>query len=253
MTIREYLDLKKTSKDEEVLKEIEKLEAEYEKIRNDIVTICYRYRDFVIYHVIIPSVNKDRQKVTYDVVIEVKTLRTHEGDPRIDKVAVRVFSNCPSFTFGHAHDFYKRGLICDWLMDKYAKQVKDVEPTEEHKPKNDLEKSLYLSLLHIDSEGMDAVSTYHTIGKKVDSLIVIKRDIRSQQEITDHIKERVKQNKKDQQLKEEPKSDEPKGNTRKSGTVPKVVKTKKTPKTKHTPTNSLTTEKAKRTKKTKRI
>lgn len=121
-----------------------------------------------------------------------------------------IFSNCPSFVFGHAYQVHKSGNLCDWLSKKYDKRCLTQEPDEKHLPKFKAERTIYLALLYIHSNNLDDESTYKTVGKKVDSRREIVDSVRSQLEIMNHIKEKIQIDRKQKELDKikEPKEEE---------------------------------------------
>ena len=130
MTIAEYLQnpYGKGSAFSSSSKQKDDLDKQFKQISEKIISKIYRYRDFVIYHVIVPSTKKDF--VNYDVVIEVETKKLHEGAANLEGLEFKVFSNCPSFIFTYAHVFRGSGMLCDWLIPKYNKEVRTKAPVK---------------------------------------------------------------------------------------------------------------------------
>ena len=192
MTIGEYLKnpYGKGSAFSSSLKEKEDLDKQFKELNERINSKIYRYRDFVIYHVIIPSTKKDT--VTYDVVIEVETKNLHEGAATLEDLEFKIFSNCPSFIFTYAHVFRGNGILCDWLLPKYNKEVRTKPPAQRNQYGIiGLERSMYLALKHIHSTGKTKFGVYQTTGKKVSGRTEIINNVRSQQQIMDKVREKI--------------------------------------------------------------
>ena len=242
MTLKDLLD----SKNDETKRKL--LDQELPKLVDRIVYKIYRYRDYVIYHVVIPS-GRSTSDATYDVILEIKTLGFRSGAAKMDQQPLRVFSNCPSFIFGFAHNYWKQHLLCDWLLDKYDKKVTESAPT---KPTTDtLERSIYLAAAYIHSVHMDDENIYKTAGRKVDHLRSIQSTVRTQAQIMAKAREKIT---KDPELKKptepdkapestiKPRARRPRTRTKtiKTGTVTKTTKNIKTTKmTKSTKTTKI--------------
>lgn len=171
-------------------KQKEDLDNQFKDISDKIVSKIYRYRDFVIYHVVIPSTKKD--SVNYDVVVEVETKNLHEGAASLEDIEFKIFSNCPSFIFTFAHVFRARGMLCEWLLPKYNKEVRTIPPTQ----KNQygiigLERSIYLALKHLHTTGRTKFGVYQTAGKKISGRTEIISSVRTQQQIMDKVREKI--------------------------------------------------------------
>ena len=83
----------------------------------------YRHNDSYFIHILIPS-ESERQNF-YDVVIKFspnKFTKTNKVS-YVFSYDMKVFSNCPSFTYTFAHVYKKYGILCDELVDKYDKSV----------------------------------------------------------------------------------------------------------------------------------
>lgn len=192
MTIGEYLKnpYGKGSSFASSSKQKEDLDNQFKEISEKIISKIYRYRDFVIYHVIIPSTKKDT--VNYDVIIEVETKNLHEGAATLEDLDFKVFSNCPSFIFTYAHVFRGNGLLCEWLLPKYNKEVRTKPPTQRNQYGIvGLERSIYLALKHIRATGKTKFGVYQTSGKKISGRTEIINSVRSQQQIMDKVREKI--------------------------------------------------------------
>lgn len=205
MTINDYLN-DKTTKSER-----EKLDHEYEKITKEFSHVIYRFRDYVIFHVIVPSTSTN--DVNYDVILQIKLSSQHEGYGKIDQCETHVFSNCPSFTFKVAYELLNARLVPNFLLDKFSYTTLTTPPKVKHE--NYLEKSIYFAMKYVHENGLDNNSVYKTTGKSVNFLAQIASGVRSQQEILNKSRERIEQ--KRQEKKEKSPDDET--NTRKSRVV----------------------------------
>lgn len=192
MTIADYLQnpYGKGSAFSSSSKQKDDLDNQFTKLSEKIISKIYRYRDFVIYHVVIPSTKKD--DVNYDVVIEVETKYLHQGAANLDALNFKVFSNCPSFIFTYAHVFRGCGMLCDWLLPKYNKEVRTKAPVKRNQYGIvGLERSVYLALKHLHASGKTRVGVYQTAGKKVHGRTEIINAVRTQQQIMDKVKEKL--------------------------------------------------------------
>lgn len=75
------------------------------------------------FHLIIPSESERRN--TYDVVVEFvdlvqdETDTLHATDKSLKNYKIRLFSNCPSFTFTYAYVYNEYGIMVNELQNKY--------------------------------------------------------------------------------------------------------------------------------------
>ena len=184
MTIRDYLE------DEKTTEEREKLNKVYASIANNVKFRLYRYRDFAIFHVTVPSSKPG--DVSYDVVIEVKTSALHASAATIEDLPIRVFSNCPSFVFGHAYRYNQKKVFIDWLADKYDASTLEKDPDEAKSSKYSyLERSVYLALLYIHNTGLTGRTQFKSIGNPVSSTKRIANTIRTHAEIMNNVRDRI--------------------------------------------------------------
>ena len=192
MTIGEYLKnpYGKGSSFASSNKQKEDLDKQFIEFSEKIASKIYRYRDFVIYHVIIPSTKKDN--VNYDVIIEVESKNLHEGAASLENLDFKVFSNCPSFIFTYAHVFRGNGLLCEWLLLKYNKEVRTKPPAQRNQYGIvGLERSVYLALKHLHTTGKTKFGVYQTAGKKIPGRTEIINAVRTQQQIMDKVREKI--------------------------------------------------------------
>ncbi len=167
------------------------LNKEFETLVEKITYKIYRYRDSVIYHVVIPSTKKD--DVSYDVIIEVETKRLHEGAATVDNLDFKCFSNCPSFIFTYAHVFRKYKMLCEWLLDKYNEEVRKNAPEVRNRFNViGVERSLYLAMKFIHFRGLTRNATYINTGVKITNRNDVASKVRTQEEIMEKVRAKVK-------------------------------------------------------------
>lgn len=181
MTMYEYLNDPRTKSARA------NLDKEFESIVKRFSHHIYTYRDYVIYHILVPSTKPG--DTNYDVIIEIRTSTQHSGYGKLDKAQMRVFSNCPSFVFRIAYILGQQRNIPTWIIDKLGYEAIAYAPKQP--PENLLEKSLYFALKYIQTEGLDNNSVYKTTGTTVNFLTDISRNVRTQREILDQAEERI--------------------------------------------------------------
>ena len=256
MTISEYLKnpYGKGSSFAPSKKQIEDLEIELGKIKDRIVCKIYKYRDYVIYHVVVPSTKRD--EVSYDVVVEVQLQNLHEGAATTEDIDFRVFSNCPSFIFTYAHIFKANKMLCDWLLPKYNKEVRTKSPDQRNRyGVMGLERSIYLAFRYLHITNRTNIAVSQTAAIKLSSRNTIINSVRSQEQIMAKVKEKIKKDPNEKATTEVGKDDPKFGDkgvnkSTKSNQVKKVKKTLFTRSIKDIK-NGKSTTRVKKTKKTK--
>jgi hypothetical protein len=82
----------------------------------------YSYKGSYFYHFIIPSESQRRN--TYDVVVQFVNsddpTEDFSGDATLKRYHVKLFSNCPSFSFTYAYVYNEDGRMVDMLQSKYS-------------------------------------------------------------------------------------------------------------------------------------
>ena len=192
MTIGEYLKnpYGKGSAFSSSSKQKDDLDAQFKEIADKIISKIYRYRDFVIYHVVVPSTKKESN--SYDVVVEVETKKLHDGAATLEDIPFRIFSNCPSFIFTYANVFRSNGMLCEWLLPKYNPEVRTKSPNVRNQYGIiGLERSMYLALKHLHTTGKTKNSTYLSTGKKISGRTEIINAVRTQQQIMEKAREKI--------------------------------------------------------------
>ena len=91
------------------------------------VTI-YKVKDDVLYHVIVTTEAEERWN-TYDVVLKfVPTDMVAKNDTTVKNYELKVFSNCPSFTYTYAYVAKLNNMMVSELENKYDKKVLSYPP-----------------------------------------------------------------------------------------------------------------------------
>lgn len=193
-----------------------------------------------IAHIKVPS--RKIEDLYYDVILEFDI--SNLGDSLIiSEVPMKVFSNCPSFTFTYAYVFTKNGDTINWCKPKYAKKILKKKP-EERNPYGitSYERSIYLAIKYILSNRRNVIYEIRRTGKKIRKREEILKNIHSSDEILElYDKGRSlmkKQKEKEKQKEEKKKSSEKKQEMKRSnkkghvGSVKSVKRSKKTSKMK---------------------
>lgn len=91
-----------------------------------------------------------KDKLLYDVVIQLLPIGDAHNDLTLNRYAVKVFSNAPNFTFTYAYVYNKDGIIIDFLKNKLP-NLALTKPPEIRNPHQEygFEKSVYFALLYI--------------------------------------------------------------------------------------------------------
>lgn len=129
------------------------LDEEYERIQESIRCMWYAIeKKYFVTHVKIPSKSVD--KLYYDVLIEIDVDSIPQASSVINGGNVRVFSNCPSFTYTYAYVFNQKGDLIPWTKSKYNHKIFELEPGKRNPMGiENYEKSLYFAIKYITSNG----------------------------------------------------------------------------------------------------
>lgn len=193
MTIRQYLEnpYGKGFSVTNVAKQRKELENDFIKIKDKIACKVYKYRDYAIFHVVVPSSSKDT--VNYDVIVEVELKKLHEGAATIEDLPFKVFSNCPSFIYTYANVFKQNKMLCEWLISKYRNEVKKLEPVYRNRYNMiGYERSLYMAFRFLHVTGRTGIASIQTTGIKSSSRNAIVVAVRSQDQIMENVKAKIK-------------------------------------------------------------
>lgn len=211
----------------------EKFNKQYEEIhtRMKVKWYCIDQKYYVA-HVSVPSLSVDR--LFYDVLLEFDIDTIPKSSIVINEGAMRVFSNCPSFTFTYAHVYLEQGILINWAKHKYAKKVTKLDPVQRNPQKVlSYERSLYFAIKFITSEGRSYKS------KVTNGMIMLKNPktitnlIRTSDEILELYDRGKKKLPPEEKKKPEEKESKSKGKipSKKSSSKGKITKTKKVVKT----------------------
>ncbi len=169
----------------------EDMMREYTELLPQFALRIYKYRDEAIFHVVVPS--RKRPSVSYDVVLEIRLNDIPSTEVTVENTDFKVFSNCPSFIFTYAHAFEERGMIIKWLDNKYKKEVrKNVATTKNAYNMIGMERSLYLACLYLSKTRHTDLSTINTTSNKVNGFSQIALTIRSQDQVMQSVKPKIK-------------------------------------------------------------
>lgn len=139
---------------------------------------------YLVGHVKVPS--HTIEKMEYDVLIEVDVESIPKNTTVINNGNVRVFSNCPSFTFTYVKVFNDNGNLIDWTRSKYDKEVFKEDPVRRNPAKiTSYERSLYLAFKYITSAGRNYKSKIEYKITQVKSTKEILQNVKSSKEILD--------------------------------------------------------------------
>ena len=250
MTINEYLanPYGKGSAFSNVTTQRANLDKQYQELQAKITFRTYLYRNTAIWHVIVPS--QKNPLASYDVIIEVPFKENTKEDVQLADTDFKAFSNCPSFIFTYAHVFRGKGMMCNWLLDKYDMNVRKKPPARSN-PYGIVgyERSLYLALRYLKTTGRTIGTVVRSNPIKPSSHGEIAKMVRTQDQIMQYSKSKLPKD-------EPPKTVSPTVVTRvnkkqskpENGTI-KSASTSKTTKTSTLKGSSKTTK----TKKTKKV
>jgi hypothetical protein len=155
----------------------------YESLKNDIDIKWYNISDqYLIAHLRIPS--KSVKTLKYDVLMEFDLSTIDEGRTTINGSKVRVFSNCPSFTYTYAYAFSKKGDLCPWAVDKYDPAVL-LYPAKVRNPYEleNYERSIYVAGKYILSNGRNYISRIANIAVRDKTYAYILSPVRTSKQI----------------------------------------------------------------------
>lgn len=220
----------------------ESLDSQYEKLSLRMSVKWFMLnKKYYIAHVKIPSRKHD--KLYYDVLLQFDT--SSFGDSIvINHADMKIFSNCPSFTYTYAYVCNEKDQLINWTRSKYNRNILRKNP-ESRNPNEILnyERSIYLACKFITSNSRNYISRIKLSAVKATNHQNILMGIRTNEEIEnlykeyDNIIQREKE--KTTKKKDTPKSsvntNHKKGSTSSSSTkkTRTTSKTKTTKKTKH--------------------
>ena len=203
------------------------LDRQYMEIQSNIRLSWYKLQDkYYIAHIQIPS--KSVEKLFYDVLLEFDIDSIPKNTAIINKAKVRVFSNCPSFTYTFAYVFNKNGDLIEWCRGKYEKEIFSKPPVKRNPYElYSYEKSLYFAIKYITSGGRNNTKNISLKHIEVSTYQKIYVNIKSSSDTVELYKKKLQKAKE----KEKPKKV---STTTKKQNVPKKTNNKNTKKTKTT-------------------
>lgn len=203
------------------------------KIEDKIKIKWYKLKNTsLICHILLPSSSLD--KISYDVLFQFNTGDLDKINERnINDIPMKVFSNCPSFTFTYAYTFNKNKMIIDWLKIK----IPDIVLTKKSEVRNkyniiSYEKSLYLSVLYL-MDGRTNLSLIKQIAIPINDIKQITNKINRSDYIVDLYNFEKSKLKPKETKNSKPNTIKPKNNsfTKNQKSIKSVSKTKKVKKT----------------------
>lgn len=124
------------------------LDARYEKLITKHKEFKHtHYHDATNFYIHIQVPSETEQNNTYDVVIQfTPTDNAVIHDVNLNRYTIKVFSNCPSFTYTYAYVYNDYGLMIDFLRNKYKNVVLSDNPVVKNPGEIiNFEKSIYFA------------------------------------------------------------------------------------------------------------
>lgn len=212
---------------QDMLSKIEdKMKIKWYKLKNSSL-IC---------HISLPSSSID--KISYDILFQFNTGELDSINERnLNDIPMKVFSNCPSFTFTYAYVFNKNKILIDWLKIKIPSTV--LTKKSEVRNKYNIisyEKSLYLSVLYL-MDGRTNLSLIKQIALPINDVKQLLTGINRSDYIIDlynfeKTKLKPKESKITKNIINQPKKNLANSKTKNTKSVTKTKKIQKTSKTK---------------------
>ena len=183
MTIQEYLNnpMGKGSSALMLSTIRQSLNPQYEQLSSRMSVKWYSLNDnLYIAHVKIPSRKHDQ--LFYDVLLQfdISTVTSYT----INDATMRIFSNCPSFTYTYAYVYNERNELIDWLRSKYNKDILKKRP-ENRNPDQILnyERSIYLACKYLSANSRNYVSRIKATAVTTKNTRIILSEVRTNDEI----------------------------------------------------------------------
>ena len=217
------------------------LDSQYKELNSKIRIIWYMIGEKnLIAHVKIPS--RRHVRLYYDVLVQLDIESLPANTHVVNDCIIKVFSNCPSFTYTYAYVFNQHKDLIEWTKRKYPAEVLSKKPTQRN-PYEVLsyERSLYFAFKYITSNGRNYIDQIKTESIKITSYTRILSTIQSVDLIKEinndfNTKKREKIEQPKKQIKNLNKKKESlntqKRTTRITPSTNKINNTKKTKKTK---------------------
>lgn len=156
-------------------------EKEFPIIESRIRIKWFKTKKSLIAHIFFPSRSVELE---YDVIMEFDIRDITPASHSIDILPVRVFSNCPSFSYTYANVFNHKDILCPWLRSKYNKTIfKKLPKIRNPYQIISFERSLYLSAMYLLSHGRHRLQGIMAIAQPIKNTSPIISEIRTQEEI----------------------------------------------------------------------
>lgn len=109
------------------------------------------YYDDINFYAYIEIPSESKRNNTYDVVIQfIPPDKDTANDVNLNNYVIKVFSNCPSFTYTYAYVYNDYGMMIDFLKDKYRDIVLENNPIIKNPGEViNFEKSIYFACKYL--------------------------------------------------------------------------------------------------------
>ena len=167
-----------------------RLEDQFRTLQNAItLKWYYLHEKSYVAHLKIPSGNHKR--LFYDVLIEFNSQSLAKYDNDLTKASIRVFSNCPSFTYTYAKIYNDRMEFIDWARIKYPKEILRKDPVQRNPDRIlNYERSLYFAFRFISSNGRNYSYSLERTAKKTNNPKDILSSVQGHHQVIDLLNRR---------------------------------------------------------------
>lgn len=220
------------------------------QMSDTIVMKWYQYKEkSYICHIMLPS--ESVKGIYYDVVFEFEFPPNGYTSHTVLDLPCKVFSNAPSFSYTYAHAFLEEKILCNWLKNKYGKQIRrNAAGIRNSSSIIGFEKTIYISALFLSIKGRSDLTYIATNAEKITSTNVIEQKILSQENVETKYRDTKKQLKlqKEAEKKKEKEEKKPSQNNRSEKHIKSIDKISKSSHT-ESGKKAKTTNQTKRSKK----
>lgn len=179
-----------------------------EKLQNIESKITYKWYNYknksLICVLTIPS--ESLEMIRYDVVFEFD-IDEIQNQSSILELPTKVFSNSPSFSYTYANVFLKNDILCEWLKNKYNKNIKNKESTVRNSMHIvGIEKTIYMGSLFLESFRKYSISNLLSSAELVSSYNKISNTILHQDDVESKyrtLKKQLSEQKKKEKMQNE--------------------------------------------------
>lgn len=224
------------------------LDSQYDQLSERMSVKWYMLNNsYYVAHVKIPSAHYE--KVFYDVLLQFD-LSTADDSLVINQCDMKIFSNCPSFTYTYAYVYNERNCLIEWARSKYNRNILKKRPVNRNPDEIlNYERSVYFACKYITSSGRNYISRIKSIAVTAKYHSHILSEISTNDEIEYACKNRgalkpenknATSNKKENMASREPSARRSSNsNTKVVSSTKKTSNTKTTKKTKHTRSTNM--------------